>query len=167
VAGFNQFLTMVALGERCRVDGPEVVHRWYRKPGDEVDLVGKEVARLLNEGVAAENIAVLSPYRLRNSCLAEGAVGGRRLVEGFDGRLAPESIRFATIGSFKGLEADAVLVVDVSDIDSDAARLQLYVGLSRARVYLAVFLSESVREQYAERAAEIGKAVAALGEESG
>ena len=64
----------------------------------------------------------------------------------------------------KGLEADAILVVDVSDLDSDAARLQLYVGLSRARVYLAVFLAESVRDQYVERAAEIGKAVAALGD---
>lgn len=164
VAGFNQFLTMIALGERCRVDGPEVVHRWYRKPGDEVDLVAKEVARLLNEGVAAESIVVLSPYRLTNSCLADGQVGGLRIVEGFDGRLAPDSIRFATIGSFKGLEADAILVVDVSDLDSDAARLQLYVGLSRARVYLAVFLAESVRDQYVERAAEIGKAVAALGD---
>ena len=167
VAGFNQFLTMIALGERCRVDGPDVVHRWYRKPADEVELVSKEVARLLNEGVAAANIVILSPYRLKNSCLADEGVGGLRIVEGFDGRLAPDSIRFATIGAFKGLEADAILVVDVSDLDSDAARLQLYVGLSRARVYLAVFLNEGVRDQYVERAAVIGKAVAALGEESG
>lgn len=166
VAGFNQLLTTVALGDHCRVDGPKVVHLWYRKPTDELDSVAKEVARLLAEGVGTGNIVVLSPFRLANSCLAAGTVGEMRVVEWSDEPPPVDAIRFATIGAFKGLEADAILVVDVGDLESDAARQQLYVGLSRARVCLAVFLSESVRDQYQERAAEFGKALAALDERS-
>jgi len=142
------------------------VHIWYRKPGDELDSVAKEVARLLAEGVGVDDIVVLSPFRLANSCLAGGTVGDLRVVEWSDGPPPVDAIRFATIGAFKGLEADAILVVDVGDLESDVARQQLYVGLSRARVYLAVFLSENVRDQYQERAAEFGKAMAALDEKS-
>ena len=67
------------------------------------------------------------------------------------------AVRFATIGSYKGLEADAVIVADISDLESDVARQLLYVGLSRARAYLCVLLSESTLEQYQERAAEYGR----------
>lgn len=166
IAVFNQLLTAIALGERCRVDGPEVVHRWYRKPGDERELVAKEVARLVREGLDPDSIVILSPFRFENSCLAAGTAGDLRVVEWAGGSSSVDAVRFATIGSFKGLESDAILVVDVADLESVAARQQLYVGISRARVYLAVFLEDGVREQYQERAAEFGRAVAALAEQS-
>ena len=161
VAGFNHFVTAIPWLEHCRVDGPDVVHRWYRKQADESLFIAAEVDRLAADGVHLGDIVVLSPVRLENGCLADGMAGETRVVE-WAGEPSAGAVRFATIGSFKGLEADAILVVDVDDLESDEARLRLYVGLSRARVYLAVFLSEGVRGQYEERAAEYGRALAAI-----
>jgi superfamily I DNA/RNA helicase len=67
------------------------------------------------------------------------------------------AISFSTISSFKGLEADAVALGDLDDIASDRSRYALYVGTSRARVLLAVFIAESQRDSYIRLAGEFGR----------
>lgn len=58
------------------------------------------------------------------------------------------AIRFSTIHSFKGLEAEAVLLLSVGDLASEENRDLLYVGLSRARLLLAVGVPEGQREAF-------------------
>ena len=65
-------------------------------------------------------------------------------------------VRFSTVASFKGLESDVVLLVDIDDL-SDEAQSLVYVGASRARVLLHVFLAESTRERFGELATAFGR----------
>ena len=46
------------------------------------------------------------------------------------------------------MESDVVVLVDVDDLRSSEARQSLYVGLSRSRALLAVFMAEVVRDDY-------------------
>jgi len=102
-----------------------------------------EVGRLLRrwveeEGVRLGQIALLTPRTKRNSSLAGvEAVGGYPLTtrRGEWGR----AILHSTISAFKGLEADAVVLLDVDPSHPRSDRRARYVGASRARHTLVVF----------------------------
>ncbi|MCR5833917.1 MAG: ATP-binding domain-containing protein [Selenomonadaceae bacterium] len=54
----------------------------------------------------------------------------------------PGKVWFTSIRKFKGLEAQAILIVDFhfSEVDSEISRRIFYVGCSRANTYLEVAL---------------------------
>ena len=74
------------------------------------------------------------------------------------------ALRYSTAHSFKGLEQDAVLVVDIDDLVSLQAVDALYVASSRARTDLFLYLSEDLRPQYEQRAIELGRRLGSDGE---
>ena len=51
----------------------------------------------------------------------------------------------ATVSSFKGLESDYVVLTDIDSLDTRWWRSVAYVGMSRARVKLYLFLSRDCR----------------------
>ena len=65
-----------------------------------------------------------------------------------------KSIRFYTIGSFKGLEAKAVIMIDVDSLSDDHKRLMNYVGMSRARTYLEFFYDAKLHNERQQRLME-------------
>ena len=67
------------------------------------------------------------------------------------------AIGFATISSYKGLECDAVVLVDLQDLKSTMSSMQMYIGASRARVHLTVLLPEAEREEFGQLAYEFGR----------
>lgn len=94
-------------------------------------LIEKLLKQLLSQDVEPQQVAVLSPYRQENSCLAgKDEIAGLRLTSdvlcGDDGML-----RFSTLKSFKGLEADVVIVCDINPSSCDA--IDQYVSMSRAK----------------------------------
>ena len=62
----------------------------------------------------------------------------------------------ATATEFKGLEAHAVVVVDVDDLDEELLRRHLYVACTRARVHLTVMLRDGLHDYYTRGAAWFG-----------
>lgn len=54
-------------------------------------------------------------------------------------------VPFTTIQAFKGMESSVVIMCDVDRMDGPEDRSLLYVGMSRARNLLIVFLDERVR----------------------
>jgi hypothetical protein len=52
------------------------------------------------------------------------------------------------------LEADAAVIVDINDLSSEKMRSSLYVGASRARVLLSLFISEEARPAYEKMKSE-------------
>jgi hypothetical protein len=150
-------------GEAALVeDGPEVVHTWYRNAGDQRRAVTNSLNRLLSGGLRPPDIVILSPRRFDSSDLCAGVRFPVRVVDMTShrqrGRI--DGVRYYTIGAFKGLEADAVLLVDIDRLGSEAGRLWTYVGCSRAKVFLEVFLKEDQREAYAALAAALGRSLA-------
>lgn len=109
-----------------------------------------EVVKLLNgwvktwvkkEGIRPSQIAIISPFKKRNSCLRERAhFAGVSLTESLDRWEDGEGMLFSTIRSFKGLEADIVVIVDVIEPDTikTFSRADLYVACSRAKHVLKI-----------------------------
>ena len=64
------------------------------------------------------------------------------------GKKEPNKVWFTSIRKFKGLEAQAVLIVDFrySEADNELTRRIFYVGCSRANAYLQVALFKDTEE---------------------
>jgi ATP:corrinoid adenosyltransferase len=162
IAIATSLLSGVDQDEECRVEGPEVAYFWYRDSAHAARLLEKQVGRLLSDGVKPQSIVILSHRQMQNSSMRDGF---RDLSYPLiDASSEPErtgrEIRFSTISSYKGLESDAVFVTDVDNLKDSGALAALYVGTSRPRAFLAVFLHESVREAYDERAEDLGRRLA-------
>ncbi len=140
-------------GSDVEGEPPEVVA--YRHADEVPAQLRERVRRLVHsERVARSAVVVLSPRRLEKSCLAGAAQqAGLTLVADREPASA-EELRYATLQSFKGLEADVVLLVDVDLEHKTSAPANLYVAFSRARHRLVVWAKEA---QAAQLAAMIGR----------
>ena len=122
------------------VDGPDI--EYYA--GIESDIIIKIsniIDELISEKVPPRNITILSPNVYSKSCINSPEME-RFNVEQYSPQL--DSITFSTIHSFKGLDNQVILLVDVNDY---ASKTITYVGYSRARVKLYIFESHQARKQ--------------------
>ena len=90
--------------------------------------------RLVNEGaIPAERVVILTQGRETKDRLVGQTSAGLRL--GTIG--TPDTVAIETIYRFKGLEADATIVI-LDRLEKDRDRALAYIGLSRARFHLVV-----------------------------
>jgi Superfamily I DNA and RNA helicases len=131
----------------------EVKESYYNDEAQLCKSVSNTVNRLLSEGVKPWEITILGPKRLENSSLKNGLKNVPYPVTTNFAASFPDSrcIRYSTIKAFKGLEADAVILIDVEDLESAEANFDLYVAGTRACAYLEIFLSKKVEEQYQKK----------------
>jgi hypothetical protein len=66
-----------------------------------------------------------------------------------------EKFSWSTVQAFKGLEADIVVLLGISDLTSLEERRLLYVGASRARAHLVMFLPVSEGDNVGSRMASV------------
>jgi hypothetical protein len=147
---------------KTSVQGPEVETLWYRDTPDQRRAATNCVRRLLSQGIRPSEIVILSTKTLPRSCLKDGWGGevGAGLREFKPGEDDGGAVSFSTIHSFKGLEADAVVVLDAVSADRSSPYLT-YVGASRARVILSLLLAEEAGEEIAARYSQFGEAAVA------
>lgn len=108
----------------------------------------RELLTNLRRRFQPEQVVVLSPLAKRSTAWSLAASEpGLRLHE-LEGP-APDSgaSGYATIHAFKGLDAPAVILTDISDLD-DAL---FYTGISRGRHEVHVILDEGMKRSYAAR----------------
>ena len=104
-----------------------------------LEVASRTIGRLINDGVQPHQIVILTndeceaPVNLNS--LKVGNVKIEPMGEFF--KLESSSIRYTTINRFKGLEADAVIILD-QPVMSTARRLDFYTSATRAISYLAV-----------------------------
>jgi len=114
-----------------------------RDDADEVAKVEGMVKRLVKrEGLDPEDIVCLSTHSKAKSCLhAAEHLAGIAITEEL---LLPDGkIRFSSLHRFKGLEANVVLLCDVSSDSENCQPEHLYVATSRARHRIFIFHDES------------------------
>lgn len=133
---------IVGAGTKVRAGTPfgaEVQEIACTGPEDTVTQVRKQLHRLVvEEKLRCDQIIVLSTRSIKRSALAkERRLGNFRLVS-LEAKAGAMDIRFASLHLFKGLEADAVLLVDVAEGGSTSSPEHLYVGASRAKHLLVV-----------------------------
>jgi hypothetical protein len=150
IANSAAMLSGIKADKVLAVSGPEVETYWYRDAGMQTRQVSRHVNRLLSEGLHPADIVLLSLRKLHRSGLAPGLQEVPYKIWEFESSPpAPRpALRFSTIAGFKGLEADAVVIVDLDDLSSEKMRSALYVGASRARVLLSLFINEEARPAY-------------------
>jgi len=96
--------------------------------------------------LSTSQVAILSPYRPDGPACS---VGNRPRLAGLPVTTQPAAWRagngilIATIRSFKGLEADAVILTDVGMPDEETFSVaDLYVACSRAKHFLTIYATE-------------------------
>lgn len=115
------------------VDGPEPGFTPINSPAQVPKALGQLVVRLLDkENMAARDLVILSTMKRLVEGLRGQELAGVTFVEA-----GGKGVVVETVHRFKGLEADAVILV-LDDIASTEDRALAYVGMSRARVFLQV-----------------------------
>jgi ATP:corrinoid adenosyltransferase len=99
-----------------------------------------QVREWLNAGkLKANQIAILSPTRQENCSLAGmKAIGGSPIVDTLTSWKEGRGVLHSTVRAFKGLEADALVVIDISGVSPVLTQADLYVACSRAKHLLTV-----------------------------
>ena len=127
--------------------GMPVEHRYWRTSYGLLKNLTKTIHRLANDGVPIDDMMILSPRRLENSALADvDEICGVPLFDCSRTLDPPQRcMRFSTIHSFKGLESQVVIVLDIEEVDDYRSQSLLYVGMSRARSLLILLIHERAR----------------------
>lgn len=125
-------------------DGVEPDIRYYDSEQDQQRLLVDILARLRQEEFKGSEIMVLSP-KASGSC-AEGIT-----TPPWNDRLRPISvakggqIRYTTIHSYKGLEAPAVVVIDINQFGDDLSNALFYIAMTRALNRLVILASKHIK----------------------
>lgn len=159
IAAQVSLLSGSALAEPLVKDGPDVEITWYEGRADQRAAVEDRLRQLRREGFPPGRIVLLSRYALGESSL-DGWKPPLTDVSGGNSESSPATLRFATVSSFKGLEADVVLLVDVDDLSTNDGLASVYVGASRAKLALYVFISNGEHDQFQNLAKEFGRLLA-------
>lgn len=159
IASHVEFLSGVELDELAFPAGADVVDRDWSDGRSQAKALRAAIKDLRDRGVDLAAIKVLSPRSFARS-VASGDLGlgvGVRDDSGLIGDDDSTHLSFSTVQSFKGLESDVVVLIDVDDVESARMRSLLYVGASRARSLLVVLRASSTSEIFADRVIERGR----------
>ena len=132
------------LGVRGAGAGPAVRCQTAASRRDSAERAAREIAELVDVGgLAPGSVTILSPFALADSSIAEMPVGAacrvRRLDEYSMRSLPVDTVGFARIDEFKGLENEAIVVVDLPTPNAgDPYMAAQYVAMSRARSVLSL-----------------------------
>ena len=115
-----------------------------------------ELTKVIDElikvgGLSPGQVTILSPFNFDESVVVDLPDGYRKnihVLDEYSFRNFPgDRISFSTIANFKGLENEAIILVDLAAPDvceNDMANH--YVGMSRAKAFLSLIWSEYAPE---------------------
>jgi hypothetical protein len=128
-------------------EGSPVDFRYWNSEDDQLSQLDHSIGELLRDGVQPEQITLLSPVRLGNSVVGKLVTRGRHVVDVTNDVSGPsgDELRFSTIQAFKGMETPVAILTDLAGTEEVERHALLYVGMSRARTYLVMFLHQSIK----------------------
>ena len=141
-----------------QVDGLPVDYRYWKSSEQQMESLVNLVRCLLEEGIRPEDVVILSPWTFADSIVSRlsfedcrhGKVTARELSDTVAASVGQTFLGFATIQAFKGMESPAVILCDIERVETEAPQALLYVGMSRARSYLAMMVHESVKNSISQ-----------------
>jgi hypothetical protein len=99
----------------------------------------KQVKTWLHDGLKPHQIAVVTAKRAEAGCLhGKANLAGVPLTDDLGQWRSGKAILVSTVGKFKGLEADAMVLTDVPPFGPNFRKEHLYVAYSRAKHLLTV-----------------------------
>ena len=133
------------------LEGIPVEYIFYNDEAHQKILLSQQLQKLSSSNLPLNELVIISPRKFENSC--SDSVQGFSIKEiKNNSEMSPSQsfLGFATVQSYKGMESNYVLITDIEDLSSEIAKSLLYVGMSRARYGLILFISESIRNEYRE-----------------
>ena len=136
------------------------------EPGDQMESVQQAINQFLNQGHALSDITVLSYHGYASSALLQQERIGPWRTRHFTSSYDPDGnqqysegeLRLESVHRFKGLQSPAVVLaeIDFTELNDDARR-RLYVGMTRAKLALALVLTKSAMETLKSSLIGVGK----------
>ncbi len=139
--------------------GPATELVWYPDKKEYAKRLRKAVNQLIEDmsslGASSRDIAILAVTResLPDEVMTPGFFA-RPAVE-IGTVTARDVVQVGTLQSFKGLEAMAIVLVGLEDIENLSSRQLAYVGGSRAKSFLRIMLPDYVQASVQQRLPEI------------
>jgi superfamily I DNA/RNA helicase len=133
------------------LEGIPVEYIFYIDEAEQKKLVSEQLKKLSVNKLPLNELIIVSPRKFEHSFSNSFSDFKIREIKNISEIDAKQSfIGFATIQSFKGMESNYVVITDIEDLTSEIAKSLLYVGMSRARYGLILFISESTRNEFKE-----------------
>ena len=129
-------------GFRRPDDGVNVVFLPYTSEADQERLLLTQLKRLQREGYEVDDVVILSARATGAAARTQDAVLARRLAPFGDAVVG--RVRYGTVHAFKGLDAPAVIVTDVEDLDGRSAQDLLYIAMTRSTGPLCLLVSSRI-----------------------
>lgn len=126
-------------------------YRFYETDEQQQQYLVESLDALAAAGFVGRDIAVLAPSASGVAMRLGPGPWGQRLRAASD-EPAPGYVRFATIHAFKGLEARAVILTDIDQVDGGRAESLFYTGLTRATERLVILANHQIRAALISRA---------------
>lgn len=112
---------------------------FYISEDDALSKLSNKLRELLKIGYRASDIIILSAFSGESSAARLSEAGGwKGVLVPYVPKAAIGRIRYTTIHAFKGLEAQAVIVTDIENLDTVRSGDLFYIALSRALHHLDV-----------------------------
>lgn len=123
-------------------DGNDVKPVPYVNPEQQTVVLAAAIDKMRSDGFQLEDIVVLSPLAERAAVHQLGDPYANWLCKADQPR--PAKIRWSSIHAFKGLDAPAVIVTDISSVSTTMDQMLLYIAASRATERLCLIADRSV-----------------------
>jgi hypothetical protein len=124
-----------------KVLGPPVNYYSYRNENEQKDKLENLIGKLLKQKIKRSDITLLSPFKWDKSVASSI---DKYKLEKYQFVNSVDALLFSTIHSYKGLENSVIILLDIETISEEHL---IYVGLSRAKVALHVFLTKSAKQE--------------------
>ena len=133
--------------------GMSVAVHGFKKPEDQQKIIGLRIAHLIKSGFRPSDIVVITCRGIGSSSLANVDHFGDYSIRKFTGEYSQDGdqvyqggqVLFDSIYRFKGQEAPAVILCDVSPVESNRERWErlLFCGMTRPTLRLEVVADKS------------------------
>jgi superfamily I DNA/RNA helicase len=133
------------------LEGIPVEYIFYNDEAHQKFLLTEQLKKLSESKLPFNELMIVSPIKFEYSCphsVSDYSI--KEIKNNIEISVTQKFFGFATVQSYKGMESNYVLISDIVDLSSEIAKSLLYVGMSRARYGLILFISESMRNQYRE-----------------
>ena len=131
------------------LEGGPVNYIFFDTKTDERIKLEDALNKVLDNNTPLNNIVILSPNKFENSVVSELEKYNIKNYTNYSEFIhSNDTIYFSTIHSFKGMEAEYVFITDIDNLDLETSKSILYIGMSRAKFNLTLFVNNDCKNQY-------------------
>ena len=150
IARTTSVLSLVPTAKYLKLPGPIVKKFTYIDNKELKNIFRKELISLFSGGTSPADMIILSRYKYNNSGISDlKSLNNLDIIENNDiNQFNKNAINYFTVQSYKGLESNIVFYIDISGFKEKNDRFLNYVAMSRAKIMLYLFYSDTAREEY-------------------